>query len=194
MKRVSLQKIYTRLVSEILLFALVALVAVSATDAEESDSLIPKSIEGGMKQVYYLSDKDFQQLYSLKEQPINDTCPCFKYEECQMLMKIARSEGGEDSKAQALIMRVVLNRVASDDFPDTIQEVIYQDHQFSAVSDGNYDSADVNANSHLALAWIEQGWDESDGALFFEASWLEDSWQSQTKEFLYEYEGTKFYK
>lgn len=194
MKRVSLQKIYTRLVSEILLFALVALVAVSATDAEESDSLIPKSIEGGMKQVYYLSDKDFQQLYSLKEQPINDTCPCFTYEECQMLMKIARSEGGEDLKAQALIMRVVLNRVASDDFPDTIQEVIYQDHQFSAASDGNYDSADVNANSHLALAEIEKGWDESDGALFFEASWLEDSWQSQTKEFLYEYEGTKFYK
>ena len=194
MKRVSLQKIYTRLVSEILLFALVALVSVSATDAEESDSLIPISTDGGMKQAYYLSDKDFQQLYSLKEQPINDTCPYFAYEECQMLMKIARSEGGEDLKAQALIMRVVLNRVISDDFPDTIQEVIYQDYQFSAVSDGNYDNADVNANSHLALAEIEKGWDESDGALFFEASWLEDSWQSQTKEFLYEYEGTKFYK
>ena len=147
-----------------------------------------------MKQVCYLSDKDFQKLYSYNEQPINDTCPCFTYEECQMLMKIARSEGGEDLKAQALIMRVVLNRVISDDFPDTIQEVIYQDYQFSAVSDGNYDNADVNANSHLALAEIEKGWDESDGALFFEASWLEDSWQSQTKEFLYEYEGTKFYK
>ena len=47
MKRVSLQKIYTRLVSEILLFALVALVAVSAIDTVKNDSLIPISTERG---------------------------------------------------------------------------------------------------------------------------------------------------
>jgi len=194
MKKVSLPKMYTRLVSEVLLLSLSALMVLAAKDVRANDPLIPKSIEGGMKQVYCLSDKDFQQLYSLKEQPINDTCPCFTYEECQMLMKIARSEGGTDLKAQALIMRVVLNRIASDDFPNTIKGVVFEDNQFSAVSDGNYDSADVNANSHLALAEIEKGWDESDGALYFEATWLEDSWQSQNKEFLFEYSGTRYYK
>ena len=43
-----------------------------------------------------------------------------------LLAKIAMAEAeGESTEGKALVMLVVLNRVLSDDFPDTIGEVIF---------------------------------------------------------------------
>ena len=47
MKKVSLPKIYTRLVSEVLILSLSALMGLATKDVRANDSLIPKSIEGG---------------------------------------------------------------------------------------------------------------------------------------------------
>ena len=57
-----------------------------------------------------------------------------------MLMKIAMAEAeGESVEGKALVMLVVLNRVWSDAFPDTIEEVIFQPRQFTpAVPGGRY--------------------------------------------------------
>ena len=62
------------------------------------------------------------------------------------------------------------------------------------VNNGKYDEAEPNTESHYALALVESGWDESEGAVYFEASFLKTSWQQKHREFLFEYEGTRYYK
>ena len=91
------------------------------------------------------------------------------YEEAQLLMKIAEAEAGnQGAEGMWLVMSVVMNRVESPDFPDTIGEVIFQDHQFSSVSDGNFDNVVIlTAEAHEALARIEGG-DIADEIIGFE--------------------------
>lgn len=56
------------------------------------------------------------------------------------LAKIAMAEAeGEDTEGKALVILVVLNRVWSDEFPDTIEGVITEDTQFTAYGNGRYD-------------------------------------------------------
>lgn len=58
-------------------------------------------------------------------------------DDSERLMKIAMAEAeSEGVEGKALVMLVVLNRVWSDDFPDTIEEVIFQPRQFSVVTEG----------------------------------------------------------
>lgn len=59
-------------------------------------------------------------------------------EDTYLLAKIINAEAGvEPYKGKIAVGNVVLNRVASDEFPDTIKEVIYQKGQFSPISDGS---------------------------------------------------------
>lgn len=80
------------------------------------------------------------------------------YEDAQMLMKIAQAEAGNQGiEGMAAVMRVVLNRVMSDDFPDTVEEVIKQPYQFESYTDGAYESSEPSTDCHLALAEVERG-------------------------------------
>lgn len=59
----------------------------------------------------------------------------------EALLKIVEAEaGGEDENGKLLVANVVLNRVNSNIFPDTVTGVVYQKEfgvcQFSPVSDG----------------------------------------------------------
>lgn len=115
------------------------------------------------------------------------------YEDAQCLMKIAMAEAESDGvEGKAMVMSVVLNRVDDDRFPNTVQEVIYQPHQFSPVSDGRYDSVEIDAECHIALAHIEMGKYDGVDALYFENA--EDSWQSNNCEYLYKVGHHRFYK
>lgn len=116
-------------------------------------------------------------------------------EESQMLMKIAMAEAeGESVEGKALVMLVVLNRVWDDDFPGTIEEVIFEPGQFSPVKEGGrYYTTEPNSECYEALELVMQGWDESQGALYFE-SCEGDSWHSQNLEFLFQEGKHKFYR
>ncbi|MCM1431593.1 MAG: cell wall hydrolase [Muribaculaceae bacterium] len=48
---------------------------------------------------------------------------------------------GESYKGQLAVGMVVMNRVHSSKFPDTVKDVIYQKHQFSPVSNGSLKKA-----------------------------------------------------
>ena len=68
-----------------------------------------------------------------ESEPI-ETTPVYDYteEELDLLARLIYSEGGIESyDTQLMIGSVVMNRVDSDLFPNTIQEVIYQENQFS---------------------------------------------------------------
>ena len=94
-------------------------------------------------------------------------------------------------------MNVVMNRVADENFPNTIEDVIYQKlgnhYQFTVVGNGVFKNAEPTEETHLALAELEGGKDISQGALFFEAS-TKKGWHKKHREFLFEDYGHRFYK
>lgn len=116
-------------------------------------------------------------------------------EDSQMLLKIAMAEAeGESVEGKALVMLVVLNRVWSDEFPGTIEEVIFQPKQFSPVKEGGrYYTTEPNKECYEALELVMSGWDESYGALYFE-SCERSSWHSENLKFLYQVGNHKFYR
>lgn len=115
------------------------------------------------------------------------------YEEAQMLMKIAMAEAEADGvRGKAMVMAVVLNRVEDDRFPDSIEEVIFQEHQFSPIDDGRYEEAEPDVECHLALAEIERGEYDTVDALYFENA--SQSWQASNCEYLGTVGHHRFYK
>ena len=116
-------------------------------------------------------------------------------EDAYMLAKIAMAEAeSEDTEGKALVMLVVLNRVLSNDFPDSIEDVVFQESQFSVTMDGGrYYTTTPNEDCYEALELVKYGWDESQGALFFE-SCDRASWHSRNLEFLYQVGNHRFYR
>jgi N-acetylmuramoyl-L-alanine amidase len=118
----------------------------------------------------------------------------FGYEDAEMLEKISIAEaGGESVECMAMVMLVVLNRAWSDEFPNTIKEVLYENKQFTPISNGSYDSAVPNEKSQEALNMIMQGWNESQNALYFE-SCSGESWHSRNLEYLFQIDNMRFYR
>jgi N-acetylmuramoyl-L-alanine amidase len=61
---------------------------------------------------------------------------------------------------------VVLNRVASENFPNTIAEVIYQRGAFDAVADEQF-YLTPNETAIRAAQDALNGWDPTNGALYY---------------------------
>lgn len=112
-----------------------------------------------------------------------------------ILKQIAMAEAeGETIEGKALVMRVVLNRTEDEQFPDTVEDVVFEEDQFSTVEiGGRYWTVAPDEGCETALAAIENGWDESDGALYFDAVGSE-TWQGATREYLYTCGGHNFYR
>lgn len=73
---------------------------------------------------------------------------------------------GEPYTGMVAVAAVILNRVDSARFPNTIAGVIYQPGAFSSVSDGSINLA-PNDQSIRAARDAMNGWDPSGGALYF---------------------------
>lgn len=116
--------------------------------------------------------------------------------ESYLLARIAMAEAeGCNTQTKTLIIMCVLNRVWSDEFPDTIEEVIFQENQFSPIDNGRWDRVEPNEDCYEAVKVVmEAKYDYSGGATYFESCVDEDNWHSRNLEFLYESEGIRFYK
>lgn len=119
----------------------------------------------------------------------------FSKKNSYMLMKIAMAEAeDEDTEGKALVMRVVLNRVESKEFPNSIKKVIYQDSQFSPIANGRFDRVEPNEDCQKALDMItEYGWDESREALYFESK-SDSTWHEDNLQFLFRHGNHYFYR
>ena len=117
-------------------------------------------------------------------------------QESYLLAKIAMAEAeGCNTQTKTLIIMSVLNRVWSDEFPDTIKDVIFQENQFSPIDNGRWDRVEPNEDCYEAVRIVmEAKYDYSGGATYFESCNDEDNWHSRNLEFLYESEGIRFYK
>ena len=111
------------------------------------------------------------------------------------LAKIAMAEAeGEDTEGKALVILVVLNRVWSDEFPETIEGVITEENQFTAYENGRYDRVEPNEDCYRALEMVQvQHWDDSHGALYFERTTDEDTWHNTHLKELFKHGNHTFY-
>ena len=116
--------------------------------------------------------------------------------ESYLLARIAMAEAeGCNIQTKTLIIMCVLNRVQSDEFPNTIEEVIFQENQFSPIDNGRWDRVEPNEDCYEAVKIVmEAKYDYSGGATYFENCADEDNWHSRNLEFLYESEGIRFYR
>lgn len=103
-------------------------------------------------------------------------------DELETLAKAIYSEArGENYTGQVAVASVILNRVDSSEFPDTIDGVVYQQHEgqyaFSAVWDGQIHLT-PDEEAYQAAKDALNGWDPSEGALYYynpetaTASWI----------------------
>lgn len=122
--------------------------------------------------------------------------------ESYLLARIAMAEAeGESTEGKAMVIRTVLNRVWDDDFPGTIEDVIFEIKdgvfQFSSVMPGErYWNVEPDADCYKALYMVMvDHWDESEGALYFEAtSNGEGTWHSKNLEYIKTVGNHNFYK
>ena len=73
---------------------------------------------------------------------------------------------GEPYKGQVAVAAVVLNRVKSSKFPNTIAGVIYQSGAFDAVADGQINLT-PDEQSLRAARDAMNGWDPTNGCLYY---------------------------
>lgn len=132
--------------------------------------------------------------------PLADVSKDWSDEDSYLLAKIAMAEAeGEDLKGKALVICTVLNRVNSTSFPDTIEEVIFANngkiYQFSpVVPGGRWYTTEPNEDCYKAVEMVQNGWDESNGALYFESCKNEDNWHNRNLTLLFKHGCHRFYK
>lgn len=84
-----------------------------------------------------------------------------------LLSRLVYAESrGEPYAGQVAVASVVLNRVKSSSFPNTISGVIYQSGAFDAVSDGQINLS-PNDTAKKAAQDAINGWDPSYGAIYY---------------------------
>jgi len=85
----------------------------------------------------------------------------------RLLSKLVYAEArGESYKGQVAVAAVVLNRVASSEFPNTISGVVYQSGAFSCVSNGSINNTPDASSIRAALDALN-GWDPTGGCLYY---------------------------
>jgi len=97
-----------------------------------------------------------------------------------LLAKTIHAEGrGEPYTGQVAIGAVIMNRIRSDSFPNTVSGVVYQKGAFTAVDDGQINLT-PNETAMRAARDAINGWDPTGGALYYynpavaTSSWIFD--------------------
>ena len=119
-------------------------------------------------------------------------------EDYQVLLRIVQAEAGIcDPKGKILVADVIINRVLSGKFPDSVKAVVYQPSQFQPVSNGTINTVKVTAETIECVDRALAGEDYSNGALYFmnrRASGSAASWFDRRLTYLLAHDGHEFFR
>lgn len=119
-------------------------------------------------------------------------------EDYQVLLKIVEAEAGIcDDKGKILVADVIINRVLSDQFPDSVKSVVFEPSQFQPVSNGSIHSVRVSEDTVRCVDRALAGEDYSQGALYFmnrKVSGSASSWFDRHLSYLFSHDGHEFFK
>ena len=114
-------------------------------------------------------------------------------EEKDKVKRVGILEGGEtDPVAIAYVIQVVMNRVESDKFPNTVEEVIFQKNPTQFCTAKRLAKANVTEAADEALQAVLMGQYVSNEALYFES--LPGKVWEKIHTYLFSYNGHDFYK
>lgn len=86
-----------------------------------------------------------QRIHATDNEQAAESGLLFSKEDTETLQRIAMAEAGNQGPdGMWMVMSVVLNRVESEDFPNTIKGVILQSHQFSSVTNKSYYKVEIS--------------------------------------------------
>lgn len=86
----------------------------------------------------------------------------------KILCRIVEAEASiEDTLGKQLVANVVLNRVVSNRFPNSIEGVVFDGDAFTSTLNGRYSSVEVEQSTIDAVLDVLNGADESQGAVYF---------------------------
>ncbi|MEG2597365.1 MAG: cell wall hydrolase [Oscillospiraceae bacterium] len=134
-----------------------------------------------------------------KEQ-VNSVVECTREESEMMAYIIQQEVRGATLKHKRILANIIVNRVKSDAFPNTIEDVIFQKNQFTSTQNYYSHTYKPDANTRQAVKEVLSGSceDLSQGALYFYApKWTKSkiaSWFENRLTFLFELEGHRFFK
>ena len=126
---------------------------------------------------------------------VRDDVGVYASDELYWLARIIQAEaGGESLKGKLAVGNVVLNRVASPIFPNSIHGVLAQKNQFSTYKGGKLANRTPNEGSVIAAKLVLDGGvvEEVENALWFDAK-CSNSWAARHKTCLAVIGGHKFY-
>lgn len=119
-------------------------------------------------------------------------------EDYQVLLRIVQAEAGIcDEKGKILVANVIINRVLSDEFPDSVKAVVYEPSQFQPVSNGAINSVKVTAETIECVDRALDGEDYSNGALYFmnrRGSGSAAAWFDRHLTYLFAHDGHEFFR
>lgn len=132
-------------------------------------------------------------------------CKDWDAQDTYYLAKIAQCEAGnQDIEVMEMVIKAVLNRVWSKQFPNTIEEVLFQHRngvwQFSPLAPGgSWYKLEPSEKAYQAvdnvMAAVE---DDSGGCMYFESFYSDEdmynSWHYRNLEFLFKMGDMRFYK
>ncbi|WP_340006998.1 cell wall hydrolase [Paenibacillus sp. FSL K6-0276] len=108
-----------------------------AETATKSAQTVVKTVSASQKNPLTTLYFSRTELLSQEQQSNATRRYAISEEELLLLQKIVMAEAeGEPYQGKVAVANVVLNRLRSAKFPDTIYKVIYQKHQFSPVANG----------------------------------------------------------
>lgn len=127
------------------------------------------------------------------EEPEKDLYKDYTEYEIYELAKIIMCEAeGESKECKEYVGQVIINRVESDKFPDTIHDVIFQGYQFSPTFDGRWESVEPNEDCYNAAYTVINALQPLTNALYFEAC-VNESWHSRNLIQVAKIDNTRFY-
>ena len=131
-----------------------------------------------------------------------DTPLLITEEDKEVLLRIVEAEATcEDIKGRMLVANVIMNRVVSKKFPNSIAEVVFQNngvtYQFAPIKDGRYWTVEVSDETREAVERVLAGEDYSQGALYFAARRMANkqamSWFDTSLKFLFRHGVHEFF-
>lgn len=163
-----------------------------AEKVEDKEMIILKDKTTHIKKVRVVEEPEETEEPEIEKITLSDN-------DYNVLLKIVQAEAGNcDETGKLLVANVILNRMESEKFPDTVSGVVYQKHQFSPVSNGTINTCKVTEETVEAVERALEGEDPSEGALYFmnrKASTGRNArWFDNHLDFLFQHESHEFFK
>lgn len=155
-----------------------------------------RQVQEERKEAIEQAKKEIQQIEEARTASAGIRCSEQDYE---LLKRIVQAEAGIcDTKGRILVANVIMNRVRSEEFPNTITEVVYQKSQFSPVVDGRLYSCEVTQETVDAVNRALAGEDYSQGALYFmnrsRSGAHNVSWFDRNLTYLFQHDKHEFFR